>query len=231
MKQKTWFALHRWLFAAVGLQLLAWTAGGFVFATHDLDHVRGRSGQADGALPVLAMASVHVSPRAAVEAVAVPVTGLELRMLDGRPVYELQAASAAHLVDASTGLRITSLDAEAATRIALQSRKGSPRLRSCSLVEEDPDVEYRDKPLPAWRVDLDDADDTHIYVEAATGRIRAVRNNAWRRFDFFWMLHTMDYAGRDDFNTPWLVAASTVLLVAIVSGAALWWLRIRRRWG
>jgi exosortase/archaeosortase len=39
-----------------------------------------------------------------------------------------------------------------------------------------------------------------------------VRSDIWRVFDFFWMLHIMDYDEREDFNNPLLIsfAASSV---------------------
>jgi hypothetical protein len=43
------------------------------------------------------------------------------------------------------------------------------------------------------------------------------------------MLHTMDYADRDDFNTPWLIIVASLGLISVLSGWTLWLLRIRRR--
>lgn len=106
------FAVHRWLTVVVSVQLFLWSLGGLIFATHDIDWVRGEDGR---------------NPRANA------------------------------VVDA-------------------------------------------------------------IYVAANTGRVTARRNNAWRRFDFFWMLHTMDYQGRDDFNHILLIAFAGLGLAAVISG-------------
>ena len=78
---------------------------------------------------------------------------------------------------------------------------------------------------------LADADNTHIYIDQATGAVAARRNDAWRRFDFFWMLHTMDYSGRDDFNTPWLIGFSVLGLLSVGSGWVIWLLRLFRKTG
>jgi hypothetical protein len=40
------------------------------------------------------------------------------------------------------------------------------------------------------------------------GAFVAARGDSWRLFDFFWMLHTMDYVGRDDFNNPLVILAA-----------------------
>ncbi|MDP0971870.1 hypothetical protein Q6294_33595, partial [Klebsiella pneumoniae] len=40
------------------------------------------------------------------------------------------------------------------------------------------------------------------------GDVLEHRNKTWRLFDFFWMLHIMDYSGRQDFNNPLVVSAA-----------------------
>ena len=55
-----------------------------------------------------------------------------------------------------------------------------------------------------------------------------MRTDAWRLKDFFWMLHTMDYRGRDDFNNPLVVAVG--VSAAWVGLTGLWLLlRVFRR--
>ena len=44
-------------------------------------------------------------------------------------------------------------------------------------------------------------------------------------------LHTMDYSGRDDFNTPWLIGFSVLGLLSVGSGWAIWLFRLVRRPG
>jgi len=56
---------------------------------------------------------------------------------------------------------------------------------------------------------------------AEWGTVQSFRNNQWRVFDFLWMLHTMDYQGRDDFNNALLRAFSVFGLITIFSGFAL----------
>ena len=69
---------------------------------------------------------------------------------------------------------------------------------------------------------------THVYVDQATGTVASRRNDAWRQFDFFWMLHTMDYSGRDNFNTPWLIGFSVLALLSVSSGWDIWVFRFAR---
>lgn len=53
----------------------------------------------------------------------------------------------------------------------------------------------------------------YFYFSADDGRLVQARNETWRLFDFFWMLHTMDFRTRDNFNNP---------LVITIGFAALW---------
>ncbi|HEY5612201.1 MAG TPA: 2Fe-2S iron-sulfur cluster-binding protein, partial [Lysobacter sp.] len=63
-----------------------------------------------------------------------------------------------------------------------------------------------------------DGDATTLYVSAQDGRILERRNDSWRVFDFVWMLHIMDYTGRQDFNNPLVIMAASGGLWIALSG-------------
>ena len=123
-----------------------------------------------------------------------------------------------------SGLVMSLLDADkvhgAATRA---SYRGEWKAGAARLLERS--MEVRDHAGAVWRVDVQDADETAVYVSAATGEIVAHRNRSWRVFDVAWMLHIMDYGGRSDFNHP-LVIVSAVLGVLLVAGGV--WLLVAR---
>jgi uncharacterized iron-regulated membrane protein len=224
------FAFHRWLTLLVSVQLFLWSLGGLIFATHDIDWVRGEEGrrQVDTSLD---LSSLLLTPADAKSksGFSTPIDALELRNLQGRTVYEVRSSGRVVVVDGVNGELLTPIDESTAVEIALHDRTGEPNVLSVSLVESDPPVEYRGRPLPAWRVRLADGEGTHIYVVAESGRVGARRNDAWRRFDFFWMLHTMDYGGRDNFNHLLLIAFASLGLMAVLSGWLLWAVRFRGR--
>jgi hypothetical protein len=229
MGSRRLYAIHRWLGALVGLQLLAWSAGGLIFSTHDLSWVRSERGMQHAPPPGIAFGRVRISPETAAARAGADPSAVELHMLVDRPVYEVRAAERTILVDAENGAVRSPLDRATAVAIARNDRAGDPAVTSVEQVVADPPTEYRGQPLPAWRIAFADVDSTHVYVDATTGAIRARRNDAWRRFDFFWMLHTMDYRGRDDFNHPLLVAFAALGVIAVLSGWVLWTLRLVRR--
>jgi uncharacterized iron-regulated membrane protein len=227
--QRRWYAAHRWLGIVVGLQLVAWSAGGVIFSTHAIDWVRSERGKRAASPNQIPLERVRVSPADAVRSAGIAPVHVELRTLLERPVYEVKGISDSALVDAESGVVVSPLTEAAAVAIARTDREGSPAVIAVQKIERDSPIEYRGQPLPAWCISFGDAETTHVYVDARTGVIRARRNSAWRRYDFFWMLHTMDYRGRDDFNHPLLVAFAATGLVAVLSGWALWVVRFIRR--
>jgi len=225
------YAVHRWLGAIVAVQLVAWSLGGLVFSIVPLARVRGehtrrRSEPAPVPLDRVKLGPAEAAARAGMAATAARI---ELRALADHPVYEIAAGDQTVLVDAETGARRSPIGEETARAIALADQAPGAQIASVHPVVSDPPSEYRGLPLPAWRVVMDDREGTSIYVDRAAGRVRARRNHAWRRHDFFWMLHTMDYRGRDDFNHPLLVVAAAMGMLSSLSGLLLWSLRIRRR--
>ena len=92
----------------------------------------------------------------------------------------------------------------------------------------DRNTEYRG-PLPVWQVVMGDAEDTRLYISPATGDVIARRNDTWRLYDFFWMLHIMDYENRTNFNNPLVITASIAALIASISGIWLIFYRFGRR--
>ena len=80
---------------------------------------------------------------------------------------------------------------------------------------------------------MNDPDGTRIYVSPETGRVLARRNDYWRVFDFFWMLHIMDYDEREDFNHPLLIIVTLASTLFVLTGVALlyfrFWPGARRR--
>ena len=71
------------------------------------------------------------------------------------------------------------------------------------------------------RLDPFDDDNLKAYVSILDAKFQSVRHRSWRWFDFLWMTHTMDYEGRDNFNTITLRAFSLLGLITVISGFTL----------
>ena len=83
--------------------------------------------------------------------------------------------------------------------------------------------EYREKLLPAYVISYKNDEALNAYVSVKDGKFQTVRHRSWRWFDFLWMTHTMDYEGRDNFNTIVLRSFSLLGLITVLSGFLLWY--------
>ena len=239
--------IHRWLGLFVGVQFLLWTVGGLYFSWTDLDAVHGDHLMRPA--PQLPANLALASPGAVVAAVRArePVdslAGVELVGVLGEPVYRVHyftrgtggaAARKIQLANAATGELRPPVARDEAVLLARHAFAGNAPVRSTELVTQATvggHHEYRGQPRPAWAVRFGDAEGATAYVAAELGQVVRVRNDTWRVFDFLWMLHTMDYQGRDDFNNLALRAFSVLGLVTVLSGFTLFALTsptVRRR--
>ena len=79
------------------------------------------------------------------------------------------------------------------------------------------------------RVEFADRNETTLYVSATNGDLLAKRHDLWRWFDFFWMLHIMDYDERSDANNTLLRVSSAIGLLFAVTGVWLLFYSFKRR--
>lgn len=227
MNSRTLYFVHRWLGLVVALQLLAWSLGGLTFSLLDIDDVHGDLDRVEAKPPPLPTAGIVPVERALADVDDAVRASLVQRR--SRLVWQIDKRDGAPLlVDAVTAERLSLVDAEEAKRIALADTKGARGVVEATLFESAPPTEYRKKPLPAWRVTLEHDKEIHVYVHALTGEVTARRNAKWRVFDFFWMLHVMDYSEREDFQHPLITGFALLAVLASTSGLVLWIVRFRR---
>lgn len=195
--------IHKWIGLVIGLQLVLWMCSGFVMSLLDADQVRGREFRAPPAARQAWPAdALPVNPL--VGAAREPAQVVSTGWLVDRPIYRLASDKATQLIDARSGQPVA-LDAALAQRIAEASYRGPGKALKAELVERS--LETRAHEGPVWRVAFDDAEDTTVYL-SPLGDVLEHRNKTWRLFDVFWMLHIMDYSGRQDFNNPLVVSAA-----------------------
>lgn len=195
--------IHKWIGLLIGLQLVLWMCSGFVMSLLDAEKVRGREFRAPMAAkqpwPSDAVSLEPLLGKASDTAQSVSTGWL----LD-RPVYRLAGEKSTLLIDARNGQRVE-LDAQLARRLAEASYRGPGSAGAAELVE--PSLETRAHEGKVWRVPFADPEDTTVYL-TLQGDVLEHRNRTWRLFDVFWMLHIMDYTGRQDFNNPLVVTAA-----------------------
>ena len=229
MDARTYRKIHRWLGLVVGIQLLLWTVGGLFFSLNPIAKVRGET-EAPEPQP-LEFDAPPASPAAALTELVRLHARAEIQTVALRPhldaaVYEITfvADGEPHwaLANATTGELRSTVDQGEAEVIARQAYALDTPIADVTLVTEAPSgSEYRERPLPAYRISFDDSLGTRLYISVERGVVTARRNDRWRLFDFLWMLHIMDYQNRDNFNTLLLQAVSALGLVTVLSGFVL----------
>jgi uncharacterized membrane protein YkoI len=225
---RTW---HKWISVVVGIQLLAWTTGGLVFTLEPIEVIHGDMMRAPVTSPTSPPTDEFISLSAA-RATAGPVelASAELAWMRERWVWALHPINdgALLLVDARNNQRLESLSAEEAEAIARRHHAGPEEIIAVEHLDT-AEGEYRKKIVPAWRVSFADSENSNFYIDANTGAITSVRTDTWRRFDFFWMLHIMDYDDRENFNHPLLTGAAVLGFSTAFTGIWLAVLVLRPR--
>ncbi|WP_439880124.1 PepSY domain-containing protein [Pontibacter sp. MBLB2868] len=238
---------HRYLGVILGIQFLFWTLGGLYFSWNDIDEVHGDHLRSEKKYFPASMNLV--SPQVVLDKLNAnntidSVMSVQLIEIAGVPAYQIryysgEADHSAHeagshmpghtsnvkvqLADAGTGDFLPALSKEMAVTVARNQLVDPIKVAQVEyLTEVGSHHEYREKPLPAWAVTFNQPDNCTVYIAAELGTFQAIRHNQWRAFDFFWMLHTMDYEGRDNIGN-WLLRIFSVFgLVTVLSGFVLY---------
>ncbi len=225
---------HRYLGVVLGIQFLLWTVGGLYFSWSNIDEIHGDLQHKPA--PLLSNFDNLVSPSDVFTLNAIQadsIQNLQLIAILNKPCYAIKyftgSQSQTLLADATTGILKPAITKEEAIQIAAESFNGQPLLKAVEYITAvSSDDEYREKPLPAWKVTFHHPTNTNLYVSAQQGKVETFRNTRWRIFDFLWMFHTMDYNGRDNINNWVLRAFSIFGLITIFSGFALYVVSTRR---
>ncbi len=223
---KIFSKVHKWVGLLVGLQFLCWTMGGVVMTWIPIETVRGEHNIAEQPpLLVEAMKLEHLLTR-----IGNPqVVSLTTRAVGGVPAVVVRDGGGVRGIYAlETAEKLNPVQEDMALAIARADFAGQAGQLSAQLIEATPPNDYRGS-LPVWRIEMGDADGTVLYVSPDRARVVARRTDVWRFYDFFWMLHIMDYGTRDNFNNPLVMTAAGTGLLFVFSGFGLIYFRFRRR--
>jgi Na+-transporting NADH:ubiquinone oxidoreductase subunit F len=224
---RTFRTLHKWVALVLAAQFVAWMASGLALSLVDHDAASGAPHRRP------AEAATRPWPkglRSLAEVIAASperVQQVESAWLQDRPVYRLRNDVRTWLVDATTGQPVA-IDQSLARALATADYLGDAVASEPEWLDAAP-REAIEHAAPLWRVRFADADATTLYVSAVDGRILERRNTQSRWFEFFWMLHTMDYSGRGNFNHPLVVLSAVGALFAALTGVWLLVAQVRVR--
>ncbi len=218
IKMRTWTIIHKWVGLIIGLQIVLWIAGGVVMSVIPIDTVRGQ----------YLVSSKEINP---------PAHTVTIDLADYKTVShgvrQQQAfltltdwQGQVHYVDATTGEVLEPLSVEQITAVAKARFTQQPvNVASTDYLTTLPlEADHLGKPV--FRVTFDDWRHTSFYLDPITADVLTVRSDIWRFYDFFWMLHIMDYDLRRDFNHPLLILSAFSALFVAVSGLLLVYTRV-----
>jgi len=201
--------------------------------------------------PLISAGSFFISPSVVIDKMKSggqhvdSIYDIKLIQLSGKPYYQFLINDLSHsnhanhtskpkykvqLANAITGeLRGPLVESEA-VKVAKDGFKGTAVIREVKLLTSTSSHhEYRSGPLPAFAISFEDPGNATVFVAAELGTIQKIRIEKWRIFDFLWMMHTMDYQGRDNFGNILLRGFSVFGLFTIFSGFILFYVSSGKR--
>ncbi|MFT4610787.1 MAG: hypothetical protein ACJA1H_000740 [Glaciecola sp.] len=207
---------HRYLGLFLGIQFLMWTVSGLYFSWTDINEIHGDHFKKD--IPnqtafsnLLGSSELHIKE---------PIASLELLEIADVPFYWINETT---LYNALTGAKKDAITEQEAIKVAERFMLSDLEFKEIQRIETvGKDHEYRGRPLPAYAISYKTDKNLKAYVAIKNGAFQTVRHRDWRWFDFLWMTHTMDYQGRDNFNTTVLRVFSALGLITVLSGFSLW---------
>lgn len=224
--------LHNWLGLVLVVQILLWFLSGLVMAVLPIEQVRGEHLRSQ---PLTNWQQAQISPAIVLaqhSTEAILSLSQQLAVTAGQlsavPVYVIDDAGQRFRYSAVDGSLLTALAEQDISQLAQAQYQGKAGLRQVKLLQRAP-AEVRHLATPLWQLQFADSDNTHFYLDPATGAVLRVRTDTWRWFDFFWMLHIMDYDERSNFNNPLLITTAAASLLFTLTGILLLWQRYRPR--
>lgn len=230
--------LHRYLGLIIGIQLFFWTVGGLFFVWSNMDQIHS-----DPYKKSISAFSDSLNLKSPTEILKESenvqfdsIKDIKLIQILSEPYYQYKLYKIKNesvleevvLYHAGTGVFQPELNKEQCIAIAKHAFLPSPKIKSATFLSEElknnNHHEYRRKPLPVWAVEFEHKQNVTVYVSPVYGEVMTFRNKSWRVFDFLWMMHTMDYKGRDNFGNYLIRIIASFSILTILSGF-VWYVR------
>ncbi len=223
--------IHRYLGLILGIQFLAWTIGGLYFSWTKIEQIRGEDIKAEKTVLPIQMQNASLGNLLdSLQKNEPKISFKNIQVVDilGKAYYQIhieKPQTKVFLFEMKNLTPKSVLNEQEAIKVAQKSLKNPSKiLKTEYLTTTNGHHEYREKPLPAYAITFDKPNNTTVYISTELGTVQSYRNNAWRTFDFLWMLHTMDYQSRDNINNWALRIFSIFGLITILSGFLLYFL-------
>ncbi len=220
---RTFYKWHIWLGWLVGVPLILWTASGLFMVIRPIEEVRGehlRLPVEMTALPASRIVPLDVEPES--------VKSATIKRDGSQTIWQVEKIDGnIERYEAESRTLLPRISEAQAQDIVGKRIRGGDDIADIAGFEDGRDISDFRRPLPVWRVTLDDG--TNIYVDQRTGDIAAVRTQFWRAFDFMWGLHIMDLQTREDTSHPILIGSAALALMGSILGFVMLFTRLRKR--
>lgn len=212
---------HIWLGWLAAIPLLLWTISGLVMTLRPIDEVRGEDLRR---APALLQTDSLTAPR-----LAVPVKRLVLIEENGAPVWIATDSNGNQSRFAADGTPVPAVGEAEARQLAAAAYNGNATLQSLRRYAADASPLDLRRERPSWQATF--SDNTHVYIDADTGEVLALRTGYWRFYDLMWGLHIMDPIGRENTSHALLWIFATFGIASSLLGTVLLFRRRKRKIG
>lgn len=209
--------MHKWIGFLVGVQVLLWITGGVVMSAIPIEMVRGnhlieRHAEAPDESMTEGM-NIAINPREW-ESLQWVVRADKLA-LKAKPF-----AGEFQFLDPVTGSPLQAITNEEAKALAQRQYTGNGNVTKSEVLTTLPQ-EVSHLKGQIIRISFNDWINTDFYMNSDSAEVLSVRSDLWRFYDFFWMLHIMDYEYRENFNNWLVITAAVFALIFSVTGMTL----------
>lgn len=225
--------LHKWTGLLLALQVLAWLSGGLVMTAIPRDWVHGHPLVNQQVKEQQAKSLNRTAYQYPVDQLIVQLPSdvqlqsIKFSQLFNGAAYKIKTDKGDWWFDGVTGQQVTAINEAQVRELLTALYAGSGELVELNKLDEGPLEIQRRKNL--WQAHYNDWMNTTLYLSAFDGQLIRVRSDIWRFYDFFWMLHIMDYDERSDSHNPLVIAFSIAGVIFTLSGIVLLFQVFKRR--
>jgi hypothetical protein len=209
---------HKWLGYLLAIQLLLWLSGGLVMSSLPLEKVHGKH-LAKRSLDNPFMIADYTASVDRITAQFQQIKAINYSHFLNAPIIEVTTEQSTVSFNGHTGAPMAKpSEAEIIANAKAHLLIDANVLQVQQLKQGPREAAHKQN---IWQVRFDDWLATTIYLDSQNGKVITVRSTLWRIFDFFWMLHIMDYDERENFNNPLLISFSATSVLFCITGIVL----------
>ena len=217
---------HKWLALFAGIQVLIWSISGLYMTVIDIEIIHG-----DHLVEMTPTQAISPTKLVPIEQSLFDehsdIQSVTLVQYFDQLVYEIRLKGSQLIVDATTGKLKIPLSKEIISQQADLIYAGAASRVDIELLLVSP-AEIGGRKQPVWKVSYDGWLDSTLYFHPQSGKLVKKRTDLWRIFDFFWILHIMEFAGSSGFEGFLFRFFSITSLLMALFGSGLLYYRLKR---